>query len=232
MTAIADPIRTLTGAGGALTLDQMAAKLTGANEDVAAALAAIAEKGVDTTGARLADIASLVAGIQADGGGLDLTSFIPYVSGTAGSFTPVENLRKIDIDIPYDEGLVPTLVMFFVSKDNGNIEYISGNRICLGGIAVEWSQTCRIATSFGSYGADNLLSRSYRTGQGFTTAILPDFINHNTSDADLGVANRLPSEKTVTLHAGRPDTTSTNSVLQYFYAGVKYDYMMLFKKDE
>lgn len=69
MTAIANPIRTLTGTTGNLTLDQMAEQLTEANTDVAAALAALTEKGVDTSGAGLADIAALIAAIEAGGGG-------------------------------------------------------------------------------------------------------------------------------------------------------------------
>lgn len=69
MTAIADLIRSLMGASGALTLDQMASQLTGANEDVTDILSALTDKGVDTTGAGLDDIAGLVAGIESGGGG-------------------------------------------------------------------------------------------------------------------------------------------------------------------
>lgn len=70
MTAIADPIRTLSGATGTLTLDAMAEKLTAANGDVTSILTALTDKGVDTTGAGLSDIAALVAGIESGGGGL------------------------------------------------------------------------------------------------------------------------------------------------------------------
>lgn len=69
MTAIANPIRTLSGSSGAMTLDQMAQMLTAANGSVTDILAALTEKGVDTTGAGLSDVAALIAGIQAGGGG-------------------------------------------------------------------------------------------------------------------------------------------------------------------
>ena len=68
LVAIADVIRTLADKTEDMSLGEMAAEVSNANVNKTDILSALTEKGVDTTGAGLADIAALVAGIQAGGG--------------------------------------------------------------------------------------------------------------------------------------------------------------------
>ena len=69
---------------------------------VANALAELAEKGVDTAGAGLADIAGLIASIEAGGGGYFQTDFIPANDVMGSTTTGVEiehNLGKMPVAI-------------------------------------------------------------------------------------------------------------------------------------
>jgi len=90
MTAIADKIRSLLGLTGTMGLDAMANNLGTANTHVADALAALTEKGVDSTGKGLADLAALIAAIEA---GAKLTY---------GEITTAE-----DVEIPVKTMMLP-----------------------------------------------------------------------------------------------------------------------------
>lgn len=69
MTAIADKIRGLLGLSGEMGLDAMATNLTTEQANIAAALAALTEKGVEVpTGANSNALAGLIAAIESGGG--------------------------------------------------------------------------------------------------------------------------------------------------------------------
>ena len=97
---------------GAKAHDKSGAQIVGtnpynaANVDpaVTAALAAIAEKGVDTTGAGLADIAGLVAGIQAGGGKVATGTSTTAYDGSA-------------LGVQHDLGVKPNLFYVRSSSD-------------------------------------------------------------------------------------------------------------------
>lgn len=103
MTAIADQVRSLAGVTGQQTLDAMASNLSSANSSVANALAALVEKGVDTTGAGLAEIAGLIAGIET-GGRLKYIESTFAVANETSSYTLTHNL-----------GMVPDFVLFVIN---------------------------------------------------------------------------------------------------------------------
>lgn len=74
LTGIADMIRSLLGLTGTMTTDQMQTNLTTEQANIAAALAALTEKGVEVpTGANSNALAGLIAAIEAGGA---------YVAGT------------------------------------------------------------------------------------------------------------------------------------------------------
>ena len=114
MTAIANPIRTLSGSSGAMTLDQMAQMLTAANGSVTDILAALTEKGVDTTGAGLSDVAALIAGIQA-GGGTKIET---------GEFTLTEDAQQYEVT--HSLGETPKVLLCWVKTYITAASYLTG----------------------------------------------------------------------------------------------------------
>ena len=84
-------------------------------------LAALTEKGVDTTGAGLADIAALVAGIQ-NGGGEGEVSNGPATLLATGTITPSEDISSIKkgssindtpLEIVHNIGKIPKAVFLY-----------------------------------------------------------------------------------------------------------------------
>lgn len=89
MTAIANATRALDGSTAALTLDGIASKLGVEKTNIAAALAAIAEKGVEVPSGSTSDaLASLIAAIETGSG--------VYV----GSLTPTTDTFTFRINCP------------------------------------------------------------------------------------------------------------------------------------
>lgn len=86
LTGIADKIRPLLGLTGTMTPEQMQTNLTTEQANVAAALAALTEKGVEVpTGANSNALAGLIAAIEAGGGDVAFGSFT--ISGYPGTYT-------------------------------------------------------------------------------------------------------------------------------------------------
>lgn len=100
MTSIADQIRTLIGSTGAMGLDAMATNLTTANNAVASAKTAIANKDVSVpSGADVTDLAALIESIS------------PGVTMVTGSFT-IANSRTSSYTITHNAGkTLPNVVV-------------------------------------------------------------------------------------------------------------------------
>lgn len=121
MTAIADATRALDGSTAALTLDGIASKLGTEKTNIAAALAAIAEKGVEVPSGSTSDaLAELIASIEA-GGGESVwveTGTITYSADT--SRPPFPCSKKPDIFIIFN-----TLSVTATSSANKNDIFVS-----------------------------------------------------------------------------------------------------------
>lgn len=77
LTGIADKIRPLLGLTGTMTPEQMQTNLTTEQANITAALAALAEKGVEVpAGANSNALAGLIAAIEAGGGNVAYGSFV------------------------------------------------------------------------------------------------------------------------------------------------------------
>lgn len=103
MTAIANAARALDGSTGKLTLDGIVSKLGDEKANVAAALAAIAEKGVEVPSGSTSDaLAALIAAIEAGGG-----AKVAY-----GTFTVAKDYTSSDnIEVIHNLGVAPDFVI-------------------------------------------------------------------------------------------------------------------------
>ena len=136
------------------------AKVTGtnpynaANVDpaVTSALAALAEKGVDTTGAGLANLATLIAAIEAGGGG-DIAPFSDIIIGT---ITPAENMTSLNYT-------ANNKMTFFVIGQRGSTS--GGNAIRSAAFMRFYNETKVVDYGAGSYSTKNYPSL---TGVGFS----------------------------------------------------------------
>lgn len=102
LTGIADKIRPLLGLTGTMTPEQMQTNLTTEQANITAALAALAEKGVEVPeGANSNALAGLIAAIEAGGGNFN-----------SGTYTPGETVDKT-IRFTHSLGEIPSLIVFF-----------------------------------------------------------------------------------------------------------------------
>lgn len=91
LTGIADKIRPLLGLTGTMTPEQMQTNLTTEQANITAALAALAEKGVEVPeGANSNALAGLIAAIEAGGGELVING----LNAVCGTFTVAEDVTS------------------------------------------------------------------------------------------------------------------------------------------
>lgn len=133
MTAIANATRALDGSTAALTLDGIASKLGVEKTNIAAALAAIAEKGVEVpSGSKSDALASLIASIEAGGGG-------DYEIMT-GVFVPAEDIA------------VANNAAYAVAEHNADkypVAFICYTENFTSGYGLRQSLTSPVSTSYG-----------------------------------------------------------------------------------
>ena len=84
---------------------------------VANALAALAEKGVDTSGKWLADIAGLIASIEAGGGGVEIPTTHFVESGSFVCTGEATSALIVRIDKTFDVKLHPAVLLVYPSDD-------------------------------------------------------------------------------------------------------------------
>lgn len=117
MTAIANATRALDGSTAALTLDGIASKLGVEKTNIAAALAAIAEKGVTVPDGSTSDaLASLIASIEAGGGVKMVTGSFTLAEDQTGTMEIIPDVSSLALPGEDDQTLFPKCFVF-VSVD-------------------------------------------------------------------------------------------------------------------
>ena len=201
LVAIADVIRTLADKTEDMSLGEMAAEVSNANVNKTDILSALTEKGVDTTGAGLSDIAALVAGISA-GGGFEVitTTYIPAEDITLGT-NATNNL------IPHNAGFIPRAYIFY----REGIEQVTASYIMGMGLK---TATKNNGILFGSQYPSN-------ANQGYFAYVLMQF---NQSQSQAEFSSQYWNEQHVPLLSGRRTYgTTQHGILR---AGVIYNLML------
>lgn len=115
LTGIADKIRPLLGLTGTMTPEQMQTNLTTEQSNITAALAALAEKGVEVPeGANSNALAGLIAAIEAGGGGMKM-----------GIITPTESTQTMTIEHGYGSQDYNLFMMAAIDNINSYAKAIS-----------------------------------------------------------------------------------------------------------
>lgn len=153
LTGIADKIRPLLGLTGTMTPEQMQTNLTTEQANITAALAALAEKGVEVPeGANSNALAGLIAAIES-GGGLAFNPFHTrsdaYVIGT---ITPAEDITTSYTLTHCFSGEKFSLSMAYLILICGFGETITNRLLCLINIPEAYNVTNRRTTMTGYSG--------------------------------------------------------------------------------
>lgn len=118
LTGIADAIRPLLGLTGTMTPEQMQTNLTTEQANIAAALGALAEKGVEVPeGANSNALAGLIAAIEAGGD----------ISYTTGTITPEETIVPTSSARYYIEHNLGTKPTLFILMRTGYVTEKTAN---------------------------------------------------------------------------------------------------------
>lgn len=142
MTAIADGIRALNGGTAALGLDAMATALGVEKTNVEAALAALAEKGVDTSGKGLADIAGLIASIEAGGGAQVATGSVTFAE-------QIEIGANSYVLFEHNAGFTPRIFLFYSSESVNTSKQLAASVVYASEIMPQYGQG--VFSSSGKY---------------------------------------------------------------------------------
>ena len=117
LSGIADKIRPLLGLTGTMTPEQMQTNLTTEQANIAAALAALTEKGVEVPeGSNSGALAGLIAAIEAGGGKIEKGVYIPAEDVALPSSGT--SFHKIELNLSFDPMV---FCIFFSYPGNTNI---------------------------------------------------------------------------------------------------------------
>ena len=175
MTAIANATRALDGSTAALTLDGIASKLGVEKSNVAAALAAIGEKGVTVPSGSTSDaLAALIASIEAGGGGID------NMKTVVGSFTLTQNSGTHTI--AHNLGAIPVVGLLVMHNNYSNLSSTSILPFISGAFVNNIQMKARIAYS-GGFWISSSMSENVDV-----TATSPDgYPFYNATETDIVV---------------------------------------------
>lgn len=113
LTGIADKIRSLLGLTGKMSPAQMQTNLTTEQANIAAALAALTEKGVEVpTGANSNALAGLIAGLEVGGGNINVPAEITHFAVDTFVLTSATQM----ITVGHSLGEIPYFAMIAQAK--------------------------------------------------------------------------------------------------------------------
>lgn len=171
LTGIADKIRPLLGLTGTMTTDQMQTNLTTEQANITAALAALAEKGVEVPeGANSNALAGLIEAIEAGGGKV-------YY----GSLTPAENTQtcRIDCDMTTmnDGHIFYPKVAIVCDSDLKTINYSGNNnkQVCGAGIQI-YTETIDVSAIYSFKGSTTASWGVYKVTEEYVSKAVNGFL--------------------------------------------------------
>ena len=208
LTGIADMIRSLLGLTGTMTTDQMQTNLPTEQANIAAALAALTEKGVEVpTGANSNALAGLIAAIEAGGGPSDHMGY-PVVTGEITFSSDVSSAY----DLIFAEGnrlrvkttsgfmnrpffvLVPSS---YLTSERGTIKYI----VCpvyQAGTSIP--TVCAFINA--SYTDDTSFNSTYMKFESLTWGVTEDSVNNKNGSDRVFTKVTLPCAANFKIGAG------------------------------